>query len=514
MLKLIFLFVFILNFSVVFSDIISTDSNGNLIYDDEEIILKTELLNYYDVEQVDSKINVLENETQSLWGEVSNFFTYDDLITYFYEKDEIYTKNETDNKIGIVEGRTQNLEDEILTFFNYDDLITYFYEKDEIYTKNETDTKINVLNQNLEDSTNELTNTTQNLQSQIDVIDGNTFSGDYDELTNKPDLSVYTLISDFNELENDLENNYYDISQVDSQITALDIEVSDLRTLTQEDYYTSEEVDDKISNLESSITTDTNETPRVDELYDIVDSLNNFSGDYDDLNDAPNLEVYDDALLDLEENYYTDDEVDNQINTLSDVTQDLQNQINDIDLQSVNETSQINELDIKFTNELNSIESYDDTSITNQINEVNTTLSNDLTILENEINSLNNFSGEYNDLTNQPDLSVYNQSSDINSLNLTIQESVFSENINKVHRGSDTLTMTNQVGSLKIQIDFEKTFDSTPLLFLSFKEPKTTNNTFSYSINSISQSSATIILSENFDNVFENDIIIDWIIIE
>ena len=478
MLKLIFLFVFILNFSAVFSDIISTDSNGNLIYDDEKVVLETELLDYYTTLEIDSQIDSLENQTENL------------------------------------ENQTQSLWEELSDFFKYEDLLIYFYEKDEVYTRNETDLKINSLNETFENSTNELINTTQNLQDQIDVLDLNTFSGDYEELTNQPNLSIYTLNSDFIDLENNLENNYYDKPEIESQINVLDVELSDLRNMTETEYYTSDEVDEKVSNLESSITIDTNETLRVDELYDIVESLNNFSGDYDELDNAPELEKYDDALLDLEENYYTDDQVDKQINTLSDITQDLQTQINDIDLQSVNETSKIEDLDNKFTNEFNNLDTYDDTNLVNQINEVNTNSTNRDNNLQNEINSLNNFSGDYNNLTNQPNLSVYNQTDDINSLNLTIQESVFSENINRIYRGNDTLTTSNQFGSLRIELDFEKNFSSIPFLFLSFRDLISTNNTYSYSINSISQNNATIILSENFDNTFENNVLIDWIIVE
>ena len=405
MLKLIFLFVFILNFSAVFSDIISTDSNGNLIYDDEKVVLETELLDYYTTLEIDSQIDSLENQTQNL------------------------------------ENETQSLWEELSDFFKYEDLLIYFYEKDEVYTKNETDLKINSLNETFENSTNELISATQNLQDQIDVLDLNTFSGDYEELTNQPNLSIYTLNSDFIDLENNLENNYYDKSEIESQINVLDVELSDLRNMTETEYYTSDEVDEKVSNLESSITIDTNETLRVDELYGIVESLNNFSGDYDELDNAPELDKYDDALLNLEENYYTDDQVDEQINTLSDITQDLQTQINDVDLQSVNETSKIEELDNKFTNENTTIwnelyslatNEYNDTNLINQINEVDNSsinrdidLENELNNISNRVNSLNNFSGDYRELTSQPNLSVYNQTDDINSLNLTIQESVF-----------------------------------------------------------------------------------------
>ena len=54
-------------------------------------------------------------------------------------KMEVYNKNETDSQINALENETQSLRSGISSFFNYEELITYFYERNEVYNKNETE---------------------------------------------------------------------------------------------------------------------------------------------------------------------------------------------------------------------------------------------------------------------------------------------------------------------------------------------------------------------------------------
>ena len=495
--------MFFLFINVSFSQTITTSSGGELLYNDSEVVLEEKLLEYYNRSQVDSQINTLENQTQSLENEVSNFFDYGELVNFFYEKDEVYNKNETDSQINALELENQNIQNEISTFFDYSELVAFFYEKDEVYNKNETDSQINALEnetqslrseissffnyeelityfyernevynknetdllidtieQNFNDETNTLNNITQDLQSQIDVIDGNTFNGDYNDLTNQPDLSVYTLVTDFEELESGLENNYYNITEVDSQIDALDNELNDLKNITQEEYYTKDEVDNEISNLESSMTTDTNETPRVDDLYDIVGNLTDFSGDYDDLTNKPDLDVYDDALLDLENNYYDSAEVDSQLNVIVNTTEDLQSQIDGIsgntfsgdyedltnkpDLDVYNDSLEIDILSTDLENNYYNTTEVD-IEITNLQNSMVTDTNETLRVddLYNIVGSLNNFSGNYSDLLNQPDLSVYNQSSDINNLNTNLDTNYY--NKSETYNRTEVESLVNNV---------------------------------------------------------------------
>ena len=109
--------MFFLFIDVSFSQTITTSSGGELLYNDSEVVLEEKLLEYYNRSQVDSQINTLENQTQSLENEVSNFFDYGELVNFFYEKDEVYNKNETDSQINGLELENQNIQNENLNIF-------------------------------------------------------------------------------------------------------------------------------------------------------------------------------------------------------------------------------------------------------------------------------------------------------------------------------------------------------------------------------------------------------------
>ena len=370
-----------------------------------------------------------------------------DLENNYYNVTQTYNRTEVESLVNNVDVSSE---------------LSNYYNKSETYNVSE----INNINLSL-------SNDLSNLENEVNSL--NNFSGNYSDLLNQPDLSVYNQSSDINNLNTNLDTNYYNKSET----------------------YNRTEVDREITNLQNSMVTDTNETLRVDDLYNIVGSLNNFSGNYSDLTNLPDLNVYNNTLeidilsTDLENNYYNTTQTYNRT--------EVESLVNNVDVSS------------ELSNYYNKSETYN----VSEINNINLSLSNDLSNLENEVNSLNNFSGNYSDLLNQPDLSVYNQSSEIDSLNISINQKLDKSNLNGVFKGSETLAISsNQNGILKVNLGFGNTFSSNPQVFISIKDSFSNNNVYSHSILDLNTTHTTLLLKEEFDGVFENDIIIDWFAIE
>lgn len=121
-------------------------------------------------------------------------------------------------------------------------------------------------------------------------IPTNLFSGDYNDLTNKPTLITQ---ADLTNLQNALQaeiNNKANSQEVTQQLTNISNALSDL----QGDTYTKEEVNQKIANAITNGEIDLSDYATVDDLLDLEDSLADvaFSGDFNDLANKPNMTEY------------------------------------------------------------------------------------------------------------------------------------------------------------------------------------------------------------------------------
>ena len=207
------------------------------------------------------------------------------------------------------------------------------------------------------------------------------------------------------------------------------------------DYYQKLEVDNLINELNTTINnldfTDTNETLRVNELYNnisqylqdedtiyddtelrnLIQSLNSSLDNYNETN------FIETQLLD----YYQKLEVDNLI-------QELNTTINNLDFTDTNETLRVNEL-------YNNISQY--------LQDENTIY--DDTELRDLIQSLNNFSGSYEELTNKPDLQDYNETNFIENLLLDYYSKTQTDNlINELNTTINNLDFTDTNETLRV----------------------------------------------------------------
>ena len=227
-----------------------------------------------------------------------------------------------------------------------------------------------------------------------DLIDSlNNYSGDYEELYNIPDFQVYN-----------------DTSLIETSLL---------------DYYTSLQVDNLINELNSSIeeiiansVLDTNETQRVEEILQEIDLLKNEDTSLLDLIHTLNSSLRD---------YYQKLEVDNLI-------QELNTTINNLDFTDTNETLRVNELYNNISLYLQDEDTiYDDTE------------------LRDLIQSLNNFSGSYTDLTNKPDLQIYNETNFIENLLLDYYSKTQTDNlINELNTTINNLDFTDTNETLRV----------------------------------------------------------------
>ncbi len=130
--------------------------------------------------------------------------------------------------------------------------------------------------------------------ARVDAVEAkiptNLFSGDYNDLTNKPTLITEADLANLqNALQSEI-NNKANSQEVTQQLTNISNALSDL----QGDTYTKEEVNQKIANAITSGEIDLSDYATVDDLLDLEDSLADvaFSGDFNDLANKPNMTEY------------------------------------------------------------------------------------------------------------------------------------------------------------------------------------------------------------------------------
>ena len=323
--------------------------------------LNTKLGGYYTKTQTDTAIqNAIENvEIPDV--DLSNYYTKDDIKNNYYSKESINNMIDT---LPIPERTSELVKDDV-------------YTKSEVYNKSEVDIKIaNVSSGGSVDLSNyynkqeteslienidiptktsdlELDNTYS--RTQVDTLISNvpTFSGDYEDLTNKPSIytqnEIDTLISNINEFSgdyNDLQNkpdvytksqtdtaiqtavngietfsgNYNDLTNKPTLFSGSYNDLSDKPTIptdtaqlsksdiyTKAETFTRQEIVDMINEINYS---DINNTPTLSTVATSGNytDLNNlptlFSGSYSDLSDTPEIytksETYNKSEIDLQ----------------------------------------------------------------------------------------------------------------------------------------------------------------------------------------------------------------------
>ena len=121
-------------------------------------------------------------------------------------------------------------------------------------------------------------------------IPTNLFSGDYNDLTNKPTLITQADLTNLQDVLQAEINNKANSQEVTQQLTNISNALSNL----QDDIYTKDEVNQKIANAITNGEIDLSDYATVDDLFDLEDSLADvaFSGDFNDLDNKPNMTEY------------------------------------------------------------------------------------------------------------------------------------------------------------------------------------------------------------------------------
>ena len=348
------------------------ESIENCVTDTE---LNTKLGGYYTKSQTDTAIqNAIEN-ADFPDTDLSNYYTKTDINNNYYSKETINNMIDT---LPIPERTSELVKDDV-------------YTKSEVYTKGEVDIKIaNVSSGGSVDLSNyynkqetesyvenaiadiEIPTKTSQLEldntyskTQVDTLISNvpTFSGDYEDLSNKPSIytknEIDTLISNINEFSGD----YNDLTN-------------------KPDVYTKSQTDTAIQNAVDGIETFSGN------YNDLTNKPTLFSGSYTDLSDKPTIPT-DTAQLTKSDIYtkaetFTRDEIVSMINEIN------YSDINNIPTLSTVATSgnygDLNNLPTLFsgsyTDLTNTPEIYTKSEIDLQIAEINTTLGNINNILE------------------------------------------------------------------------------------------------------------------------------------
>ena len=321
--------------------------------------LNTKLGGYYTKTQTDTAIqNAIENvEIPDV--DLSNYYTKIDINNNYYTKDtvnnlldslpipeatselvkddvytksEVYTKGEVDIKIANVSsGGSVDLSN----YYNKQETETYVenaidgldiptktsqLELDNTYSRTQVDTLISQIptfSGNYEDLTNKPSIYTQN---EIDTLISNIneFSGDYNDLTNKPDVytksqtdtaiqtavnGIETFSGNYNDLTNKPTLFDGDYNSLENKPTI----PTDTAQLTKSDIYTKAETftrDEIVSMINEINYSDINNTPTLSTVATSgnYSDLNNlptlFSGSYSDLTNTP--EIYTKSEIDLQ----------------------------------------------------------------------------------------------------------------------------------------------------------------------------------------------------------------------
>lgn len=341
----------------------SIDINLDNYYNKQEINTKLEpyattnevnskLNNYYTKSQTDTAI---QNAVENVDVDLSNYYdksTVNNLLDNLpipeatselvkddvYTKSEVYTKGEVDIKIANVSSggsvdlsnyyNKQETESLIENAIDGLDIPTKTSDLtlDNTYSRTQVDTLINQIptfSGNYEDLTNKPSIYTKN---EIDTLISNIneFSGDYNDLTNKPDVytksqtdtaiqtavnGIETFSGNYNDLTNKptlFSGSYNDLSDKPT-IPTDTAQLSKSDIYTKAETFTRQEIVDMINEINYS---DINNTPTLSTVATSGNygDLNNlptlFSGSYSDLTNTPEIytksETYNKSEIDLQ----------------------------------------------------------------------------------------------------------------------------------------------------------------------------------------------------------------------
>lgn len=288
-----------------------------------------DLSNYYDKNTVN---NLLDNLPIP---EATSELVKDDV----YTKSEVYNKSEVDIKIanvssgGSVDLSNYYNKQETENLINDIDIPTKTseLELDNVYSKTQVDTLISnvpTFSGNYEDLSNKPSIYTQN---EIDTLISNIneFSGDYNDLTNKPDIytksqtdtliqTAVNGIETFSGNYNDLTNKPTLFSGSYTDLTDKPTIPTDTSQLTKSDIYTKaetftrQEIVDMINEINYS---DINNTPTLSTVAT--------SGSYNDLENKPTIPT---ATSQLQlDNVYNKSEIDLQFESVNTILGDINN---------------------------------------------------------------------------------------------------------------------------------------------------------------------------------------------
>lgn len=190
-----------------------------------------DLTNYYTKTEVDGKLDLKANasEVYTKTEADNKFLTEHQSLANYYTKDEVYNKTESDAKYATQIVVNEEIAARIQGDANINTALESKADKSDTYTKTQVDTAL-ALKQDASTA----------------------FSGDYNDLTNKPDLSVYAESADLATVAtsgsyNDLSNKPT-IPVVPTNVSAF---TNDAGYLTEhqslDNYYTKTQVDTALS---------------------------------------------------------------------------------------------------------------------------------------------------------------------------------------------------------------------------------------------------------------------------
>lgn len=375
---------------------IGVSANGDIVVDLENYYTKSEVFNkteidtklipyitdnevnlrlnsYYDKSQTDTAIQNAVDNIEIPDIDLSDYYTKETVnnlldnlpipeATSELVKDDVYTKSEVYNKSEV------DIKIANVSSGGSVDLSNY-------YNKQETENLINDIEIPTKTSDLELDNVYS--KTQVDTLISNvpTFSGDYEDLTNKP--SIYT--------QNEIDTLISNINQFDGDYNSLS---------NKPDVYTKSQTDTAIQNAVDGIETFSGN------YNDLTNKPTLFSGSYTDLTDKPTIPT-DTAQL-------TKSDVYTKAETFT--RQEIVDMINEINYSDINNTptlstvatsgnySDLNNLPTLFDGNYNSLSNtptiptatsqlqldnvYNKSEIDLQFAEINTTLGNINNILE------------------------------------------------------------------------------------------------------------------------------------
>ena len=328
---------------------IGVSANGDIVVDLENYYTKDEVFNkneintklvpYITTNEVNLRLNSYydKNTVNNLLDNLPIPESTSELV-----KDDVYTKQQTDT---VIQNAIDNIDIPDTDLSNY-------YTKSETYNKSEVNDLIDSVNSGEVDLTNYYKKNETYSKYEVDtLVDGvETFSGNYNDLTNKPD--IYTKEQVDNLIENidipDLNNYYtkeqvynkqetYSVSQVDTLISQVPTFSGNYADLTNKpDVYTKAETftrDEIVSMINEINYSDINNTPTLSTVatsgsYNDLENKPTLStvatsGNYSDLNNLPTIPTATSQLT--LDNVYNKSEIDLQFESVNATLGDINN---------------------------------------------------------------------------------------------------------------------------------------------------------------------------------------------